>query len=224
MSGDQGSFRGPTGSAGPDRHAPARLLLFVLHPTVFLRDLVAETTVRVSVTEDGAEGDDSSYAPSFSPDGRRLAFVTRASTPRRRPRLRPRTRRRRPRPSLRARRSRRRSRTARATGSISCHPGGARPVPPASPRNRAGGVTRRSRTAAIDVTPEPRPQRAAGCLSPHPRLDDVVMRAAAKAPARAVLFAHFVRAHRVEAPLRSGSEPTSGSSPGRTRGRRRTDR
>ncbi|MDQ3878593.1 MAG: PKD domain-containing protein, partial [Actinomycetota bacterium] len=43
-------------------------------PDVFLRDLATATTVRVSTTGSGIEGNDLSDAPSMSPDGRYVAF------------------------------------------------------------------------------------------------------------------------------------------------------
>jgi Tol biopolymer transport system component len=45
---------------------------------VFVRDLQTETTTRVSVDGDGAQGNETSYAPSISADGRYVAFVSNA--------------------------------------------------------------------------------------------------------------------------------------------------
>jgi Tol biopolymer transport system component len=47
---------------------------------VFVRDLVGRTTVLVSVGSSGAAGDDFSFDPSISPDGRFVAFASRATT------------------------------------------------------------------------------------------------------------------------------------------------
>jgi hypothetical protein len=47
---------------------------------VFVRDLDQQTTVRVSVATDGTEGDEDSYYPSISADGRFVAFLSWAST------------------------------------------------------------------------------------------------------------------------------------------------
>jgi Tol biopolymer transport system component len=47
---------------------------------VFLRDLPAGTTVRVSVSADGAHSDGWSAGPSISADGRVIAFASDAST------------------------------------------------------------------------------------------------------------------------------------------------
>ncbi len=49
------------------------------HNDVFVRDLVADTTERVSVASDGSEGNDDSFAPSISADGRSVAFASEAS-------------------------------------------------------------------------------------------------------------------------------------------------
>lgn len=46
---------------------------------VFLRDLQANTTVRVSVSTQGIEGDNQSYRPTISADGRFVAFVSDAT-------------------------------------------------------------------------------------------------------------------------------------------------
>jgi Tol biopolymer transport system component len=46
---------------------------------VFLRDLRARTTTRVSVSAAGAEADGASYAPRISTDGRWVAFASQAS-------------------------------------------------------------------------------------------------------------------------------------------------
>ncbi|CUH76283.1 putative Ig domain-containing protein [Tropicibacter naphthalenivorans] len=46
---------------------------------VFVRDLVENTTVRVSVASDGTQGDAPSYEPVLSADGRFVAFTSRAS-------------------------------------------------------------------------------------------------------------------------------------------------
>ncbi len=43
---------------------------------VFLRDTVANTTARVSVTKEGAELADATYSPSISDDGRYVAFIS----------------------------------------------------------------------------------------------------------------------------------------------------
>jgi Tol biopolymer transport system component len=43
---------------------------------VFVRDMVAGTTQRVSVTSSGGEADDNSYTPSISDDGRYVAFIS----------------------------------------------------------------------------------------------------------------------------------------------------
>ncbi len=43
---------------------------------VFVRDMVANTTTRVSVHTDGSEGDDDSYTPSISANGRRVVFLS----------------------------------------------------------------------------------------------------------------------------------------------------
>ena len=48
-------------------------------PDVFVRDLTAGTTVRVSVDSDEAQGDEDSYAASISSDGRYVAFHSAAS-------------------------------------------------------------------------------------------------------------------------------------------------
>ena len=47
---------------------------------VFVRDLLAGTTALASVSSAGAGGDDISFAPSISSDGRAVAFVSLAST------------------------------------------------------------------------------------------------------------------------------------------------
>jgi Tol biopolymer transport system component len=47
---------------------------------VFVRDLELGTTALASVSSAGVPGDDLSYAPSISADGRRIAFVSIAST------------------------------------------------------------------------------------------------------------------------------------------------
>lgn len=46
---------------------------------VFVRDLVADTTRRVSVASDGTEGNAASFLPDISHDGRHIAFVSYAS-------------------------------------------------------------------------------------------------------------------------------------------------
>jgi len=46
---------------------------------VFVRDLVASTTTRVSISSSGVEGDLFSYSPSISSDGRLIAFTSLAS-------------------------------------------------------------------------------------------------------------------------------------------------
>ena len=46
---------------------------------VFVRDLTAGTTVRVSVDSDEVEGNDGTYDPSISADGRYVAFESRAT-------------------------------------------------------------------------------------------------------------------------------------------------
>jgi len=48
---------------------------------VFVRDLTAETTTRLSVADDGAQLDGASFALSPSDDGRRVAFRTLATSP-----------------------------------------------------------------------------------------------------------------------------------------------
>jgi Tol biopolymer transport system component len=47
---------------------------------VFVRDLAAGRTSRVSVTSEGVQADDRSYSPSLSADGRSVAFASFAST------------------------------------------------------------------------------------------------------------------------------------------------
>ena len=47
---------------------------------VFVRDLDQQTTVLVSVATDGTQGDQDSYYPSLSADGRFVAFISWAST------------------------------------------------------------------------------------------------------------------------------------------------
>ncbi|HVM12047.1 MAG TPA: hypothetical protein VM638_06195 [Actinomycetota bacterium] len=47
---------------------------------VFVRDRAAGTTRRISVSSAGAQGDDHSYAPTMSADGRTVAFISRATT------------------------------------------------------------------------------------------------------------------------------------------------
>lgn len=47
---------------------------------VFVRDLIAQTTERVSVSSTGAQGDLSSFEPSLSGDGTLVAFVSAATT------------------------------------------------------------------------------------------------------------------------------------------------
>ena len=49
------------------------------HRQLFVRDIVAGTTVLASVTSLGTPGDGSSYAPSLSADGRFVAFSSQAS-------------------------------------------------------------------------------------------------------------------------------------------------
>jgi Tol biopolymer transport system component len=49
------------------------------HSDVFVRDRELETTVRVSINSSGEEGDDHSYDPSISADGRFVAFRSRAT-------------------------------------------------------------------------------------------------------------------------------------------------
>ncbi|MDQ3782416.1 MAG: hypothetical protein M3349_05690, partial [Actinomycetota bacterium] len=46
---------------------------------VFVRDRAAGTTERVSVASDGTEGDDSSFSPDISPDGRFVVFISDAA-------------------------------------------------------------------------------------------------------------------------------------------------
>jgi hypothetical protein len=46
---------------------------------VFFRDLVAGTTTRVSVNSAGGEGNDMSWGPAISPDGRYIGFMSLAS-------------------------------------------------------------------------------------------------------------------------------------------------
>jgi Tol biopolymer transport system component len=46
---------------------------------VFVRDLAAGTTVRASVATDGTEGDQASFTPAISGDGRSVAFASDAS-------------------------------------------------------------------------------------------------------------------------------------------------
>ncbi len=50
------------------------------HWDVFVRDLDANRTVRVSVATNGAQGDADSYSPSVSADGRYVAFVSASTT------------------------------------------------------------------------------------------------------------------------------------------------
>src|SRR5205814_8345173 len=47
---------------------------------VFVRDLDANRTVRVSVANDGSQGDADSYAPSVSADGRYVVFISASTT------------------------------------------------------------------------------------------------------------------------------------------------
>lgn len=46
---------------------------------IFVRDMVAGRTARVSVSSDGAEGDSDSYDPAFSGDGRFITFQSRST-------------------------------------------------------------------------------------------------------------------------------------------------
>ncbi len=46
---------------------------------IFVRDLQTNTTILVSVTSDGIQGDSNSFTPSISADGRYVAFVSTAS-------------------------------------------------------------------------------------------------------------------------------------------------
>ena len=50
------------------------------HVDVFVRDLVAGTTVRVNVGPEGAQADSSTYGVTMSADGSRVAFVSSATT------------------------------------------------------------------------------------------------------------------------------------------------
>src|SRR5206468_6221596 len=50
------------------------------HWDVFVRDLDANRTVRVSVATDGAQGNADSYSPSVSADGRYVAFISASTT------------------------------------------------------------------------------------------------------------------------------------------------
>ena len=50
------------------------------HWDVFVRDLDANRTVRVSVATDSAQGDADSYSPSVSADGRYVAFISASTT------------------------------------------------------------------------------------------------------------------------------------------------
>jgi len=50
------------------------------HWDIFVRDLDANRTVRVSVATDGAQGDADSYSPSVSADGRYVAFISASTT------------------------------------------------------------------------------------------------------------------------------------------------
>jgi hypothetical protein len=50
------------------------------HWDVFVRDLDANRTVRVSVATDGAQGDADAYSPSLSADGRYVTFISSSTT------------------------------------------------------------------------------------------------------------------------------------------------
>jgi hypothetical protein len=50
------------------------------HWDVFVRDLDASRTVRISVATDGTQGDADSYSPTLSADGRYVTFVSSSST------------------------------------------------------------------------------------------------------------------------------------------------
>ena len=50
------------------------------HWDVFVRDLDANRTVRISVATDGSQGDADSYAPSLSADGRYVTFISSSTT------------------------------------------------------------------------------------------------------------------------------------------------
>ncbi len=47
---------------------------------VFIKDLQTGAITRVSISSAGAEGDRASFKPSISPDGRFVAFESRAAT------------------------------------------------------------------------------------------------------------------------------------------------
>ena len=85
-SGDQGN----SNSSYPSISADGRFVAFqsqanilvrgdTKNPTdIFVRDLLTNTTIRVSVDSAGNQGNDSSYSPSISADGRFVAFGSKA--------------------------------------------------------------------------------------------------------------------------------------------------
>ena len=89
-SGEQADRKSGTYS-GPDISADGRYVVFESHATnlvagddnrkqdVFLHDRQTHVTTRVSVASDGTQGDDESYWPTISADGRYVAFSSRAT-------------------------------------------------------------------------------------------------------------------------------------------------
>ena len=79
------------GSSGVDITPDGRYVLFTSYASnlvsadtngiadVFLRDLVAGTTTRVSVSSTGEQANDYCSAPSITPDGRYVSFISRAN-------------------------------------------------------------------------------------------------------------------------------------------------
>lgn len=87
---DSQERQGDDSSSAPAISADGRFVAFSSSSTlvandangvsdVYLRDRLDGTTIRVSVAADGAQADDSSFAPAISADGRFVAFVSDAT-------------------------------------------------------------------------------------------------------------------------------------------------
>jgi Tol biopolymer transport system component len=89
--GDSGRNLGPNPSAAPAISADGHVVAFESYasnliandtngqPDIFVRDRVTGITERISVDSTGAEGDDGSYWPAISADGRIIVFFSWAS-------------------------------------------------------------------------------------------------------------------------------------------------
>ena len=90
-SGEPGNVHSIT-KGGPCLSADGRFVAFSSQATnlvandtnqradIFVRDLLEQRTVRVSVASDGAQSDSNSWSVSLSADGRRVAFESDATT------------------------------------------------------------------------------------------------------------------------------------------------